>query len=356
VSLASTAAAIGVLVYASALTSSQQATLQAKAFVFVGSTTSVELVTPGPVPGSLDSDSTEVVTFTGAQLDGQTVDVLGVDPSTFARAAFWDRSFSSQSIDDLMSDLDRRSGADGAPAILAGGGAVGPSTLRLPTYGGFVAPANLDIVATAHEFPGESSMSPLVITTTEFLDRLDPEGVTLLWSRSQDTNVLTSLAKDREAASIVVSTGSVLDQTTFAAISWTFAYLQALGVLSGAVIIGGLLLFVTTRASQRALAYVLSRRMGLRRSTHWSSLALELGAMIVPGAVLGGLFGWLAVELAQPHLDPLPLLSPPPLLEVPYATIASALAAAFVVWMGVSGWAQHVTDRSRAAELLRADA
>ena len=199
-------------------------------------------------------------------------------------------------------------------------------------------------------------MSPLVITTSDYLEHLDPQGATLVWSRSSDRDVLTALARAHEAASIVVSTGNVLDQTTFAAISWTFAYLQALGVLSGAVIVGGLLLFVTTRASQRALAYVLSRRMGLRRSTHWLSLVTELGAMIVPGAVLGGLFGWLAVELAQPHLDPLPLLSPPPLLEVPYPTIASALAAAFVVWMGVSAWAQHVTDRSRAAELLRADA
>ena len=357
VSLGSTAAAIGVLVYASALTSSQQATLQAKASVFVGSTTSVELVNPGPVPDSLAADSTEVVTFPGAELDGQSVDVLGVDPATFERAAFWDRSFSNRSIDTLMSDLERHPDARGAPAILAGGGpGLGPSSLRLPTYGGLIAPNNLDIVATAHEFPGESSSSPLVITTSAYLEHLDPQGATLLWSRSSDRDVLSALAENRLAASIVVSTGDVLDQTTFAAISWTFAYLQALGVLSGAVIIGGLLLFVTTRASQRALAYVLSRRMGLRRSTHWFSLTIELGAMIVPGALLGGLFGWFAVELAQPHLDPLPLLNPPPLLEVPYPTIASALAAAFVVWMGVSGWAQHVTDRSRAAELLRADA
>ncbi len=147
----------------------------------------------------------------------------------------------------------------------------------------------------------------------------------------------------------------MLDQTTFAAIAWTFDYLQALGVLSGAVIVGGLLLFVSTRARSRALAYVLSRRMGLRRVTHLLSLALELAVMIGPGFVLGGAVGWVAVELAQPHLNPLPYLSPAPLLEVPYATVAAASLAAFVVWASISGWAQHVADRSRASELLRAD-
>ena len=77
--------------------------------------------------------------------------------------------------------------------------------------------------------------------------------------------------------------------------------------------------------------------------------------MIGPGAVLGGAVGWVAVELAQPHLNPLPYLSPPPLLELPTATIAAASTAAILIWVSVSGWAQHVADRSRASELLRAD-
>jgi ABC-type antimicrobial peptide transport system permease subunit len=199
-------------------------------------------------------------------------------------------------------------------------------------------------------------MTPLVVTDESALQKLDQQGEVLVWSSAPQGTVVADLVRARQASSIVVTTGNVLDQTTFAAISWTFAYLQALGILSGAVIIGGLLLFVTTRASQRALAYVLSRRMGLRRVTHRSSLLIELGLMIAPGAVLGGLFGWIAVEMAQPLLDPLPLLSPPPLLEVPLATILGALVAALVVWAAVSGWAQHVTDRVRASELLRADA
>jgi zinc transporter ZupT len=95
--------------------------------------------------------------------------------------------------------------------------------------------------------------------------------------------------------------------------------------------------------------------MGLRRSTHFASLAIELAVLIGPGALIGGVVGWCAVELAQPHLNPLPDLSPTPLLEVPITTIAVAAAAAVVVWVSISAWAQHVSDRSRASELLRAD-
>ena len=108
--LASTAAAVGVLIYASALTSSQNATIHAKAAVFVGSTTSVQLGAPGPVPVALASSSTEVLSFADAELDGQAVDVFGVDPETFARAAFWDWSFSEQ----LATDAGRRSRQPGS--------------------------------------------------------------------------------------------------------------------------------------------------------------------------------------------------------------------------------------------------
>jgi putative ABC transport system permease protein len=360
VSIGSTAAAIGVLVYAASLTSSQDATLHAKATVFVGSTSSVQLISPGPVPATLGSDSTEVVSFQTAELDGQQVDVLGVDTSTFVRGAFWDRSFASESLEALMSQLDAAPRTSGLPVIVAGAQdlgiqGLGSGTLQLTDYQGSERSIPVDVVATASVFPGENSISPLVVMNASSLERLGEDGANQVWSQDAEGEVLGDLSRANEPTSIVVTTANVLDQTTFAAIQWTFAYLQALGTLSGAVIIGGLLLFVTTRASKRALAYVLSRRMGLRRVTHLSSLAIELAVMIAPGAFVGGLFGWIAVELAESHLDPLPLISPPPLLELPHATIAAAAGATVLVWAAVCGWAQHVTDRSRASELLRAD-
>jgi putative ABC transport system permease protein len=356
-SLASTAAAVGVLLYGSALTSSQNATLHAKAAVFVGSTSSVQLASPGPVPPDLASSTTEVLTLPNAELGGQGVDVIGVDPKTFARAAFWDSSFSGESLQKLLS---RISGTDdpGAPlpVIVAGNGAASVTgTLRLSDFGLFTAPIAVNVVDTAKEFPGQNGNAPLVVTSTSLLQKFGVPGLVQLWSTQPDQQVLASVERAGETPTILVTLSDVLDQTTFAAIAWTFDYLQALGVLSGAVIIGGLLLFVSTRARSRALAYVLSRRMGLRRSTHFLSLLTELAFLIGPGAVLGGAVGWTAVELAQPHLNPLPALNPPPLIEVPWPTVAAAVVTALVVWASISGWAQHVADGSRASELLRAD-
>ncbi len=355
-SLASTAAALGVLLYGSALTRSQDATLHAKAAVFVGSTTSVQLATPGTVPAELASSTTEVLSLPNSELGGQGVDVIGVDPQTFARAAFWDPSFAGEPLQSLL-DRISSSGSPGAlPVIVAGNGSATLSGfLQLSAYGSLSPPIAVNVVGTAKVFPGENGVDPLVVTSTSLLKRFGVPGDQQLWSTRPDQTVLAALARAGETPTILVTLSDVLDETSFAPIAWTFEYLQALGVLSGAVIIGGLLLFVSTRARSRSLAYVLARRMGLRRVTHFASLAIELAVLIGPGALIGGVVGWCAVELAQPHLNPLPDLSPPPLLEVPTATIAAAAAAAVVVWVSISAWAQHVSDRSRASELLRAD-
>ncbi|MFZ0666829.1 MAG: FtsX-like permease family protein [Acidimicrobiales bacterium] len=352
--LASVAAATGVLIYGSALTTSQNLTLDAKAAVFVGSATSVQLYPPAPIPASLASTSTEVLSSPNGTLGGQTVDVIGVDPNTFARGAFWNPSFSNQSLQSLLKQLSPEGPGDPLRVIIAGGQGLG-GALRLQVYGQFSAALPVSVVSYASEFPGEDSQDPLVITSDAGLSRFHVATTEIIWSRSPDQVVLSDLQKARDVPAILVSTENVLNETTFEAITWTFAYLQALGILSGAVIVGGLLLFVSTRARARALAYVLSRRMGLRRITHWTSLIIEIGVMIAPGAVIGGFVGWAAVVLAEPHLNPLPLLDPPPLLQVPVAVIIGASAAALGVWALVSSWAQHVADRSRAAELLRAE-
>jgi putative ABC transport system permease protein len=351
----SVAAAVGVLVYGSALTTSQNATLNAKAAVFVGSTTSVQFASAVPVPASLASTTTAVQTSGNALLGGTDVDVIGVDPTTFARGAFWDRSFDSRSLQTLLDELSANQHPGGPLPVLIAGGPNLSGSLSLQVYGISTRALPTKVVGYPTDFPGENAQDPLVITTQSALREFGASTVEVFWSHEPDQRVLADLQRAGEQATILVTVGDVLDQTAFEAIAWTFAYLQALGILAGAVIVGGLLLFVSTRTRARALAYVLSRRMGLRRSTHLASLVIEIGVLIVPGTIIGGAIGWVAVELAQPHLNPLPLLSPPPLLEIPFAIVVGGSAAVVGIWGLISGWAQHVADRSRASELLRAD-
>ncbi len=351
----SVAAAVGVLVYGSALTTSQNSTLNAKAAVFVGSTTSVQLATPAPVPASLALTTTEVSTTENALLGGTDVDVIGVDPTTFARGAFWDRSFDSRSLQSLLDELSSKEHPGGALPVLIAGRPGLSGSLSLQVYGITTRALPTKVIGYPNDFPGENAQDPLVITTQSALREFGASTSLVFWSHEPDQTVLADLQRAGEQATILVTVGDILDQTAFEAIAWTFAYLQALGILAGAVIVGGLLLFVSTSARARALAYVLSRRMGLRRSTHLASLVIEIGVLIVPGTIIGGAIGWVAVELAQPHLDPLPLLSPLPLLEIPFAILVGGSAVVLCIWALISGWAQHVADRSRASELLRAD-
>ncbi len=262
-SLASTAAAVGVLLYGSALTTSQDATLHAKAAVFVGSTTSVQLLSPGPVPAELASSTTEVLTLPNSQLGGQDVDVIGVDPATFARAAFWDRSFADQPLQTLLDRISSTSDAGALPVIVAGATPSPPTgALQLSAYGTLSSPIAVTVVDTAKEFPGENGNDPLVVTSASLLKRIGVPGQVQLWSTLPDQQVLAAVERAGETPAILVTLSDVLDATTFAPIAWTFEYLQALGVLSGAVIVGGLLLFVSTRARARSLAYVLAAQDG----------------------------------------------------------------------------------------------
>ncbi len=95
--------------------------------------------------------------------------------------------------------------------------------------------------------------------------------------------------------------------------------------------------------------------MGLSRRTHAFSLALELGSLFATGAVLGAALAWVAVEIVNAHLNPLPDLPPAELVEVPWIALGTGVLVAFGAWLLVTVWAQHVANRSQPSELLRFD-
>ena len=59
--------------------------------------------------------------FAGEKVDfaGVPLDLLAVDPETFADAAFWEASFSSRSLQELMDDISEPIGIE-VPALLVG--------------------------------------------------------------------------------------------------------------------------------------------------------------------------------------------------------------------------------------------
>jgi putative ABC transport system permease protein len=162
----SVALAVGAFTYAGGIARSQDSTLNAKAQTLVGSNAAVTVPQLVRLPASLAASSTEVLVETSATVGSSPVIVLGVNPSTFENGAFWDPSYSSQSLGQLMEALSAAPNSrltipviDGGP----GGVNLGPGLL-LP-YSTPAIPRQVRVVGTASTFPGQNGSDPILITT-----------------------------------------------------------------------------------------------------------------------------------------------------------------------------------------------
>lgn len=352
---ASASVSLGMLLFSASLTATQQNAVTAKALTFVGSQTGAYLDPAIAVPPELAGEATAVSVLPQAYVHDTAVDVIGVDPATFARGAFWTSAFGPSSPDALLSELRRASARPGTLPVIEANGELPPGArLDVPTAGDS-GPQTLAlrIVDRVSGFPGVNGSDVLLVTSARLLAPLDPQ--TELWSRTDANTLVAAVRRAGGHVSVVVSSASVLDLTQFLAVSWSFAFLQALGVLIGLIAVAGMLLYLETRQRSRLSAYAMARRMGLTRRDHLGSLVLELGVTLVGGAVVGLVLGWLAAFLVFGHLDPLPDLPPGPLLAIPLVTVLTAVVAVVVTVLLGAGWAQRSADRSSPALVMRAE-
>jgi hypothetical protein len=136
-------------------------------------------------------------------------------------------------------------------------------------------------------------------------------------------------------------------------ITLTFGLLRVLGIAAGLMSILGMLLYVASRHRARMVAYLLGRRMGLRAPTHRTALLLELLAMLTGALVLGGVLGLIATRLIFTTLDLLPTVPPSPLFRVPAIELFAAGILFVVASLIGSRVIQRVSDRVRAGEVMR---
>ena len=351
--VAASALSIGVMVYAATLTLSVRTTLDAKARTFVGSDVSVEGFTrDAAIPADLDA--TVVDRYEEVQVAGMPVMMLAIDHTTFARGAFWDRSLADEPLDKLVAGLAPH--PPGAPVPVVVVGRTLPDRFTFDLFLGTAGrSARLQAVVTerVRAFPGMRA-NPLVVVDRRALAGLEPAKETLLWARGQREQVLAALDRaDVRVVGVVTDAREVLDVSSFLATSWTFGFLQALGVLTGLITVGGLLLYLETRQRGRRAAYALSRRMGLSRAAHLGSLLAEIGGTLLGGFAIGVGLSFAAARLVYLRLDALPTVPPMPLLRTPVLALAGTAAAVLAVtWLGA--WmAQRSADRTNLAEVLR---
>jgi putative ABC transport system permease protein len=361
------ALAIGVLGYAGVLVASTRGAALDKARVLVGSDTSVSTQVPaeGLDRGGLAATRVQRLNGTALAPDGFPVDMLAVDPATFAAAVHWDGAWADRPLGALLDRLDAvPAGSRRLPALLAGP-AVPPS--NAVEIGSAELP--LDIVGRTAAFPGmRGADHPLLVVSTAALassarsattvaldaeQEIRPRAEHEVWARDEPAAVLAALRQAGTAPGTVRTADTVMRTPAFLAVSWTFSLLQALGTLAGLVALIGLVLYVQARQRGRLVAYALARRMGLTRGAHLRSVALELAAMLLFSFALGTLLALVTASLVYRRLDPMPEIPPALHLRLPAAVLGLALAGVSVAALAGALLVQRAADRANVAEVMR---
>lgn len=349
---------VAVLGYTGTLTASSSSTLTAKIRVEIGAraaVTSVSRFTPTP---AVRATGTYVLRFDGSVPAGAggrgNVQVLGVDPATFAHVAFWDGSFADQPLNQLITAL-RGPAVDGRLPIVAAGLPLGDTELRVGTV-----PVPARVVATARVLPGRRTLDPLVYVAGDRLPEV-PAGAgsdrtAEIWTNGPLDPAIAALTGVGAFVGLQLEPDTVREVADYLGITWTFGYLSALAVFVGIIAVGGLLLYLEARSRSRVSGYVMARRLGLSRGAHLRSLTIEIGAVSLVGLALGAALAAGAVATVYRLLDVDPIRPPTPLLAIPGATIAYTVAATALTVLLAALYAQHAADRAHPATVLREDA
>jgi putative ABC transport system permease protein len=357
----SVAVSVGLVVFAGSLGSSLDATIQAKARLGPGSQQVVDLLHPAPLPSDapFGAVSTEVVRTSESSVavrGHEPSDVLGVDPATFARAAFWDDSFADRSLDGLLGDLsttaEEGAGAD-VPAVAVGPGLPERFGLRLDGEDGTV-DVPVRVVGRADAFPGYGFERdrPLVVVDRAALLALGVTRSPEVWVDSDATDVGERLT----AAGLPVRNvlrSDALVQGDLVAQSWALDHIRVMGLAAAAIPVCALGLYFSATAARRRLGTALMVEMGVRRRTVTAATAVEIGALLAGGLLFGVVAAWAAIRLVFDYLDPRPTTPPPALFRYDTGSIVVAAGAVLVITVVVTVVIDRWSSRSPLPELLR---
>jgi putative ABC transport system permease protein len=348
-----TAVPIAMAAYGAAVTDSIRTTADAEVRLLLGSDVVATLsqgaataTAPPAVPDlpTLAGRTTQVTRLNAQHLGDLTVDVLVVDPATFASGAYWDDRMPGPTLADAMGLL--RPGP--VPAVVASSTvATGDATLNLL---GELVPVE---VVSARLLPGEQAGYPLVLMHRDAVPAAARDGGRQLWVRGnpvdvQDTMVAAKVPLARLVTADDLQVGALHEPVTF-----TFQYLIALSVFTGLIAVVGLLLYLESRTATHRRAYVLLRRLGLRAGAHRRALLVELGGPVLLGLVVGlGLAAGLASGLAA-YFDIESSQPPGAILVLPYPLAGVVAATALVVATGAALLAHRRISRANPAEVLR---
>jgi putative ABC transport system permease protein len=352
---------VAVLGYTATLTASSQTTIDAKVGAEIGAARAVTTTTFVTPTARTDAVGTMVQRYDGAEVaygageeQHGDVQVLAVDPRTFAGTAYWQPSFADSSLEELVAELAGPKLHGRLPAV-AQGLPKGPAevsfgTTRVP----------VQVVDTARVLPGRRTVAPMVVVAAERLpahgDLRGADRISELWTNGPIGAAIRALLASGGRVPQDFTESEVFTAANFLGITWTFGYLSALAVFVGVIGVGGLLLYLEARSRTRVSGYVMARRVGMGKGTHLRSLLVELTGVAAAGFVLGAALAAGAVAVVYRRLD-VDLVRPPtPLLDIPWTAVALTAAVTVLVAALAAAYAQRAADRADPATVLREDA
>jgi putative ABC transport system permease protein len=350
---------MGIVVFAAALGASQRATLDAKATLGPGSAQVFTLGSTGSLPASSPfHDRSTTVTRTSEQTVVSNVhapaDILGVDPSTFAKGAFWDSSFAGTSLGSLLHRISGSAQGVTLRAIAVGDGLPDRFSVDLPVGSGYSSAAiPVQVVARARAFPGYGyeSDKPMVVVDRGALTKAGVTQTPQLWVNSPDSRVPAQLKAAGLDPSNTLLASNLRSRTAEPQL-WALRYVQFIGLSAGAVTICGLGLYFAAVSDRRRLSTALARNMGLSRRRSTLATMAEIATMLTIGLVLGAVLAFIAIRLVYSHLDPLPGDPPAPLLRYDAGYLVLCALAVVVVTIVTGLVIEARASRSSLPELI----
>ena len=345
-----TALAAGSFALAHTLTDSARTMLHDKATTFIGSDEAVTTDAVRPLPAPFDAYGTVVLRAQGHSGD-RSVDVLGVDPATFARAVHWRNDAADRSLPSVLTTLSTAGSTGATPAIVVGGTL---PAANLTTFDG----KTFDVRAagTARWFPGYRNGAVLVVVDRDALAGSAFSRSTEIWLRDPPPDDAARLRTAGVAARSPVDLTLVFDVTSFRTVRWAYATLSVLAVLVGIVVLLAQLLVLDARRQRRQAAHVLTTRMGLGRRGEAVGLVAEIAPALAVGAAVGSAIGWLVARLSVARLDSLRQLRPPARLVADPALLLPMGVALLLAIVVLAGAGLVMAARTRPMEVMRGGA
>jgi putative ABC transport system permease protein len=345
---------LGIAIYAFTVSASIDATADAKSKLFIGSDFSA-LVTDARTVDTVDyTPATGVVNVERMPVnEGSDVSILGVDPATFADAAFWDSSFADTDLHEL---IDLIQGPAAVPLKVIATADFGPE----PSFESPSGTVPLEVVAIVDSFPGQPSNKDMLVMSRDSLAYAQAEmGASSgaarpqIWAKGDRAEIEAALSSSGFSYYQALDSETVLETPGLQSLLWMLGLLAALGGAAALIAVFGLLLYLQARQRAALVSSALTRRMGMSRRAEFVTWSGEVAGALFTSLLTATVIGVQVSDLMKDRLDPRPELLPQPILVVPVALLL-ALFAGMLVLSVVSGWRiRSAIDRADVAEVMR---